>query len=58
LFLFQVPEKIKITLLDTVDGKVIEGESWRTTPMAIMDQISKGLVEIAVVAKVNGEVCG
>uniref|UniRef100_A0A0R3RYR9 threonine--tRNA ligase n=1 Tax=Elaeophora elaphi TaxID=1147741 RepID=A0A0R3RYR9_9BILA len=46
-------EKIKITLLN---GKELEGESWHTTPLMIAEQISRGLADSAVVAKVNGEV--
>ncbi|VDN29979.1 unnamed protein product [Gongylonema pulchrum] len=43
----------KITL---PDGKEFVGESWRTTPLMIAEQISRGLADVAVVAKVNGEV--
>ena len=32
----KVPKKIKVTL---PDGKVMEGESWRTTPLQIAEQI-------------------
>lgn len=48
----QVPEKISITL---PDGKVVEGESWRTTPYEVARGISQGLADNTVVAKVNGE---
>jgi threonyl-tRNA synthetase len=37
------------------DGKVMTGESWRTTPLQIAEQISKGLADNTVVAKVNEE---
>lgn len=47
----KVPEPIKVTL---PDGKVLEGESWRTTPYNIAEKISKGLADNTVVAKVNG----
>ncbi|VDP12995.1 unnamed protein product, partial [Onchocerca flexuosa] len=47
------PEKIKITL---PNGKELEGKSWLTTPLMIAEQISQGLADSAVVAKVNGEV--
>jgi len=40
---------IKVTL---PDGKVVEGISWETTPMAIATGISKGLAGSVVVAKV------
>uniref|UniRef100_A0A914EBU7 threonine--tRNA ligase n=1 Tax=Acrobeloides nanus TaxID=290746 RepID=A0A914EBU7_9BILA len=43
---------IKVTL---TDGKVIEANSWKTTPYEIAEKISKGLAENAVIAKVNGE---
>uniref|UniRef100_A0A8R1TQS8 threonine--tRNA ligase n=1 Tax=Onchocerca volvulus TaxID=6282 RepID=A0A8R1TQS8_ONCVO len=46
-------EKIKIIL---PDGKELEGKSWLTTPLMIAEQISQGLADSAVVAKVNGEV--
>lgn len=35
------------------DGKVIEGQSWRTTPYDIASQISKGLADNTVVSKVG-----
>jgi threonyl-tRNA synthetase len=44
---------IKVTL---PDGKELGGESWRTTPYDIASQISKGLADNVVVAKVNGVV--
>ncbi|XP_068131649.1 threonine--tRNA ligase 2, cytoplasmic isoform X2 [Hyperolius riggenbachi] len=43
---------IKITLRD---GKVINGESWRTTPYKVATGISHGLAENTVIAKVNNE---
>lgn len=43
---------IKVTL---PDGKEVEGRSWTTTPLDIATQISKGLADTCVVAKVNGE---
>jgi threonyl-tRNA synthetase len=42
---------IKVTL---PDGKVVEGKAWETTPYDVATQISKGLADNAVVAKVNG----
>lgn len=48
----KVPAPIKVTL---PDGKVLEGESWRTTPLNIAEKISKGLADNTVIAKVNGE---
>jgi threonyl-tRNA synthetase len=48
----KTPEAIKVTL---PDGKVMNGESWRTTPLQIAEQISKGLADNTVVAKVNDE---
>lgn len=46
----KVPEPIGITL---PDGKVVEGQSWRTTPYEIALGISKGLADNTVIAKVN-----
>uniref|UniRef100_A0A8D0G1T7 threonine--tRNA ligase n=1 Tax=Sphenodon punctatus TaxID=8508 RepID=A0A8D0G1T7_SPHPU len=43
---------IKITL---IDGKVTEGESWKTTPYQLAAAISRGFAANAVIAKVNGE---
>lgn len=43
-------EQIAITL---PDGKVMEGNSWRTTPYDIARQISQGLADNTVIAKVN-----
>ncbi|XP_069681681.1 threonine--tRNA ligase 1, cytoplasmic isoform X2 [Periplaneta americana] len=48
----KTPVPIKITL---PDGKVVDGESWRTTPYEIAKGISQGLADNAVIAKVNGE---
>ena len=41
---------IRVTL---PDGRVVEGVSWETTPMAIAEGISKGLAGSVVVAKVS-----
>ncbi|XP_072472941.1 threonine--tRNA ligase 2, cytoplasmic [Notamacropus eugenii] len=43
---------IKIML---IDGKVVEGESWKTTPYQVAAGISQGLADNTVIAKVNGE---
>ncbi|XP_032635667.1 threonine--tRNA ligase 2, cytoplasmic isoform X2 [Chelonoidis abingdonii] len=43
---------IKVIL---TDGKVIEGESWKTTPYQLAAGISRGLADNAVIATVNGE---
>jgi threonyl-tRNA synthetase len=45
-------QPIKITL---GDGKIMEGESWKTTPLQIAEKISRGLADQAVIAKVNDE---
>ena len=42
---------IKVTLSN---GKVIDGKAWETTPYDVAGQISKGLADNAVIAKVNG----
>ena len=47
-------EPIKITL---ADGKILDGHSWKTTPIQIAEGISRGLADQAVIAKVNNEVC-
>lgn len=49
----KVPTPIQVTL---PDGKIIEGQSWRTSPFDIASGISAGLAENTVVAKVNGKV--
>ncbi|XP_044521337.1 threonine--tRNA ligase 2, cytoplasmic isoform X1 [Gracilinanus agilis] len=43
---------IKIML---IDGKIVEGESWKTTPYEVAAGISQGLADNTVIAKVNGE---
>ncbi|KAG8192694.1 hypothetical protein JTE90_009719 [Oedothorax gibbosus] len=48
----KTPEPIEVTL---PDGKVINGESWRTSPFTVAQSISQGLAESTVIAKVNGE---
>ncbi|KAJ9586255.1 hypothetical protein L9F63_020117 [Diploptera punctata] len=48
----KIPVPIKITL---PDGKVVEGQSWRTTPYEIAKGISQGLADNSVISKVNGE---
>ena len=35
------------------DGKVMDGQSWRTTPYDVACQISKGLADNTVIAKVH-----
>eukprot|EP01136_Pigoraptor_vietnamica_P037806 Opistho-1_new@106271 len=49
----KTPEPIEITL---PDGKVVQGQSWRTTPLEIALGISKGLADNTIIAKVDGEV--
>ncbi|XP_017267712.1 threonine--tRNA ligase 1, cytoplasmic [Kryptolebias marmoratus] len=44
---------IKVTL---PDGKVVEAESWKTTPYQVACGISQGLADNTVIAKVNGSV--
>ncbi|KAL0574073.1 threonyl-tRNA synthetase [Marasmius crinis-equi] len=46
-------EEITITL---PDGNEKKGKSWETSPMDVAKEISKGLSEKVVIAKVNGEV--
>jgi threonyl-tRNA synthetase len=45
-------QKISIAL---PNGKTVEGESFKTTPMEIAKQLSNSLAERAIIAKVNGE---
>nr|CAD7434325.1 unnamed protein product [Timema monikensis] len=47
----KTPETIKITL---PDGKIVDGQSWRTTPYDVAKGISQGLADNAVISKVNG----
>ncbi|TNN66540.1 Threonine--tRNA ligase, cytoplasmic [Liparis tanakae] len=44
---------IKVTL---PDGKVVDAESWKTTPYQVACGISQGLADGTVIAKVNGSV--
>uniref|UniRef100_A0A1A8FGR2 threonine--tRNA ligase n=2 Tax=Nothobranchius korthausae TaxID=1143690 RepID=A0A1A8FGR2_9TELE len=44
---------IKVTL---PDGKVVEAESWKTTPYQVASGISQGLADNTVIAKVNNSV--
>lgn len=44
-------KKISITL---PDGKIIKGQSWRTTPYEVACTISKKVADATVVSKVNG----
>ena len=46
------PQPIKVTL---PDGRVVDAQSWRTTPLQIAESISKGLADNTVVSKVNEE---
>ncbi|XP_078618699.1 threonine--tRNA ligase 1, cytoplasmic-like isoform X1 [Branchiostoma floridae x Branchiostoma japonicum] len=47
------PTPIKVTL---PDGKQLDGQAWRTTPLDIATSISKGLADNTIVSKVNGVV--
>jgi len=47
----RVSEAISVTL---PDGKVVDAESWKTTPYQIAQGISQGLADAVVVAKLNG----
>uniref|UniRef100_A0A8K9UI30 threonine--tRNA ligase n=1 Tax=Oncorhynchus mykiss TaxID=8022 RepID=A0A8K9UI30_ONCMY len=46
-------KSIKVTL---PDGKVVEAESWKTTPYQVAAGISQGLADATVIAKVNNSV--
>jgi len=47
------PEAIQVTL---PDGKIVEAQSWRTTPYQVACGISTGLADNTVIAKVDGKV--
>ncbi|KAI0926473.1 threonyl-tRNA synthetase [Taiwanofungus camphoratus] len=49
----QPRESIEITL---PDGSKRQGKSWETSPMDVAKEISRGLADRIVIAKVNGEV--
>jgi len=49
----KTPQPIKITL---PDGKVVDGQAWRTTPYQVAQGISQGLADNVVVAKINDTV--
>jgi threonyl-tRNA synthetase len=52
-WLAEQPRKpIQVTL---ADGRVIDGNSWQTTPMEIAKQIDPSLPDRLVISKVNGE---
>jgi len=38
------------------DGKIVTGESWRTTPLEIAKSISQSLADQAIISKVDGDV--
>uniref|UniRef100_A0A8C8GQX8 threonine--tRNA ligase n=1 Tax=Oncorhynchus tshawytscha TaxID=74940 RepID=A0A8C8GQX8_ONCTS len=50
---FPLYKSIKVTL---PDGKVVEAESWKTTPYQVAAGISQGLADATVIAKVNSSV--
>uniref|UniRef100_A0A915JPZ2 threonine--tRNA ligase n=1 Tax=Romanomermis culicivorax TaxID=13658 RepID=A0A915JPZ2_ROMCU len=50
--LAKTPQPIEIKL---PDGKLMAGESWRTSPYDIAKSISQSLADQAVISKVNGE---
>ncbi|GBE83598.1 Threonine--tRNA ligase, cytoplasmic [Sparassis crispa] len=49
----QPRQEIQITL---PDGSVRQGRSWETSPMDVAKEISRGLADRIVIAKVNGDV--
>jgi len=46
----KIPQTITVTL---PDGKLVEAQSWRTTPYQIAQGISQGLADNVVISKVN-----
>ena len=40
---------------DSLDGKVVDGKAWETTPYNVVSQISKGFADNAVIARVNSD---
>ncbi|XP_074862765.1 threonine--tRNA ligase 2, cytoplasmic isoform X2 [Carettochelys insculpta] len=55
LLAYKANKQSKLIQVVLTDGKVIEGESWKTTPCQLAAGISRGLADNAVIAKVNGE---
>lgn len=43
---------IKITL---PDGNIVDGQSWKTTPYKVAQDISQGLADACIISKVNGQ---
>lgn len=46
------PTPIQVTL---PDGKIVEGQAWRTSPYQIASGISAGLADNSVISKVDGK---
>ncbi|XKL60570.1 hypothetical protein PGB90_007627 [Kerria lacca] len=44
----------KLIIVTLPDGKQIEAQSWKTTPYDVAKDISQGLADTTVIAKVNG----
>ncbi|XP_067390642.1 threonine--tRNA ligase 2, cytoplasmic [Emydura macquarii macquarii] len=55
LLAYRAANQSKPIKMILTDGKVIEGESWKTTPYQLAAGISRGLADNSVIAKVNGE---
>ncbi|GAV08943.1 hypothetical protein RvY_18561 [Ramazzottius varieornatus] len=47
-----------VSKLEEPQGKIVDGQSWRTTPYQVAQGISQGLADSAIVAKVITEVDG
>lgn len=55
LLAYRAASQSKSIRVILTDGKVIEGESWKTTPYQLAAGVSRGLADNAVIAKVNDE---
>ncbi|NWR61712.1 SYTC2 ligase, partial [Bucorvus abyssinicus] len=55
LLAYRAANQSKPITITLTDGKMAEGESWKTTPYQIAVGISQVLASNAVIAKVNGE---
>uniref|UniRef100_A0A8C3SGU5 threonine--tRNA ligase n=1 Tax=Chelydra serpentina TaxID=8475 RepID=A0A8C3SGU5_CHESE len=55
LLAYRAANQSKCIKVILTDGKVIEGESWKTTPYQLAAGVSRGLADNTVIAKVNGE---
>ncbi|XP_007479536.1 threonine--tRNA ligase 2, cytoplasmic [Monodelphis domestica] len=55
LLAYRAANESKLIKIMLIDGKIVEGESWKTTPYQVAAGISQGLADNTVIAKVNDE---